>query len=202
MSQQINLYSPLFRKQKKLFTARAMVQALALVSVLLALSYGYARYQMGGLAGQAADVDRRLKSALQQLKVAPTGPVDLTDEKAVDARIAELQAKLKANEELVSQTGAATPGEYLEPLRALARQRLEGVWLTSVQLTGEDGQLSIAGRALNAALIPQFIERLGQDQAIRGRNFSTLSIERGKADKPRPDGPVDFHLLAPGSGGG
>src|SRR4051812_33188494 len=57
MSQQINLYSPLFRKQKKLFTALAMVQALGIVVIALVGLYGYARVQVTELAGQARDSD-------------------------------------------------------------------------------------------------------------------------------------------------
>lgn len=203
MSKQINLYSPLFRKQTKLFTAQAMVQALAFIAVMLAIFYGYARYQTAAFERQAAEVDRRLKSAMQQLQAVPGGPIDLTDEKAVDARIAELQAKLGANEQLMEQTGGPARSDYLDPLRALARQRLEGVWLTSVQLAGEDGELSIAGRALNAALVPQYIQKLGQDDALQGREFSTLSIEREKkTDKAPASGTVDFRLLAPAGEGG
>ena len=105
MSKQINLYSPLFRKQRKVFTATAMVQALVLLAGMLALFYGYARYHAGGLERQAAEVDRRVKIAMQQLQAVPAGQVDLSDEKAVDARIAALAAKAAANEQLMTQTG-------------------------------------------------------------------------------------------------
>ena len=46
MSQQINLYGPAFRKEKKPFTALAMVQALLLVLVALMVLYVYARFQV------------------------------------------------------------------------------------------------------------------------------------------------------------
>ena len=61
MTRQINLYSPLFRKQKKLFTSRAMVQALALVLVTLMLSYTYARFQVTILSRQANEFDEQVR---------------------------------------------------------------------------------------------------------------------------------------------
>ena len=42
MSQQINLYNPLFLKQEKHFSARTMAQALGIIALALAALYGYA----------------------------------------------------------------------------------------------------------------------------------------------------------------
>jgi len=183
MSQQINLYSPLFRKQKKLFTALAMVQALGMVLIALVALYGYARVQVTQLAGQARDSDSQVQAGLERVKKIPA--VAPVDEKQLDARIAELEAKAQATEQL---TGAAAGSRgrqgYAEPLRALARQRLEGVWLTSITLAGESGDLSLTGKALRADLVPQYIDRLTKDPAMQGRQFSTLAIERPPASKP------------------
>ena len=72
-----------------------------------------------------------------------------------------------------------------------------------MQLAGEGGELSIAGRAVNAALVPQFIQKLGRDEALQGREFSTLSIEREKKkDKAPASGAVDFRLVSPAGEGG
>ncbi len=85
MSQQINLYSPLFRKQKKLFTALAMVQALGIVVIALVALYGYARVQVTELAGQARDSDTQVQTGLERVKKIPA--VAPVDEKQLDARI-------------------------------------------------------------------------------------------------------------------
>ena len=50
MSQQINLFNPVFLKQKKYFSVIAMGQALAMIAVGSALFYGYANYQVQQLA--------------------------------------------------------------------------------------------------------------------------------------------------------
>ena len=43
MTQQINLYQPIFRTQKKIFSATTIAQAAGLFVVGLLLIYGYAR---------------------------------------------------------------------------------------------------------------------------------------------------------------
>jgi Tfp pilus assembly protein PilN len=178
LSQQINLYSPLFRKQEKLFTAQAMLHALALVLVALMILYVYARFQVTTLARQAAGFDEQVRAGLERVKSMPGAPV-AADEKQLDARIAELQARLQSAQRLLGQAGLSQASTgYAEPLRALARQRLEGVWLTSVTLAGDAGELSLGGRALRPELVPRYIERLTKDPALRGRRFATLAIER------------------------
>jgi len=178
LSQQINLYSPLFRKQKKLFTALAMVHALVLVLVAFMILYVYARFQVTTLARQVRATDEQVRAGLERVKTMPGAPVAL-DDKQLDARIAELEARLQATQQLLGQAGLARAGSgYAEPLRALARLRVEGVWLTSVSLLGEPGELSLAGRALRAELVPRYIDRLTRDPALRGRRFATLAIER------------------------
>jgi Tfp pilus assembly protein PilN len=203
VSQQINLYSPLFRKQKKLFTAGAMLQALAVVALALAGFYGYARLQVTALEKQAGEFEQRVKNGLEKVKALPAAGPKPGEEKALDTRIAELESQLKANEALIAQLApreSARPGSsaHLEPLRALARRRLEGVWLTSISLEGDSGELSLAGRALDARLVPQYIERLAQDPAMQGRQFSTLTIER-EAQGAGGVESVGFKLLASGA---
>lgn len=192
MSQQINLYSPLFRQRRKLFTAKAMLQAMVLVLAGVAAFYGYARLGMTALQRQAAEVDAQVKTGLQRVKALPAAATPAED-KMLDARIEELQTQLQARAQLTGQLGTRQPaGDYLAPLRSLARHRLEGVWLTAVNLAGDSGELSLVGRALRAELVPQYIDRLAQDPALRGRRFSTLAVERDAAKA----GSVGFRLLA------
>jgi len=184
MSQQINLYTPALRKEKKQFSSQAMLHALLLVIVGLMTLYVYARFQVATLARQASAFDEQVRAGLERVKQIPGAP-SATDEKQLDTRIAELDARLKATEQLLAQPGMSRSSTgYAEPLRALARQRVEGVWLTSIALTGDGGDLSLNGRALRAELVPQYIDGLTRDPAMRGRRFATLAIERDAVGKP------------------
>ena len=203
MSQQINLYNPLFRRQKKAFTAAAMLQSLVGLAIVLGAYYIYASHQVRTLSRQAQALDAQVKFNLERLKTLPV-PVKLPDEeKALDAKAGELEAKAAQNEQLLAHSSPpALNREYIEPLLALARQRVEGVWLTSVTLAGESGELSLSGRALDAGRVPQYIERLRQDPALKGRRFATLDIgavqadaEKGGAAPARSTG-VTFRLVA------
>lgn len=206
MSQQINLYAPSFRKPKKRFTARTMLEALVLVLAGLITLYVYARFQVNALTREASVFDERVRVALERVKKLPSTAV-APDDKPLDARIAELDSRLQAAEQLLGQPGMSRSStSYVEPLKALARHRVEGIWLTSITLAGDGGELSLVGRALRADLVPQYIARLSSDPAMRGRRFATLAIQRDAPAKaegaprdeaaPRTPESVAFRLSA------
>src|SRR3972149_10359360 len=59
MSQQINLFNPVFLKQKKTFSAVNMVDALALLIVGVALFYAYATIETLNLDRQSVETARQ-----------------------------------------------------------------------------------------------------------------------------------------------
>ena len=59
MSQQINLYNPLLLKQKKIFSAKTMAQAMGLIFLGLIAVYGYAYYQIALLQLESENTAKR-----------------------------------------------------------------------------------------------------------------------------------------------
>ena len=59
MSQQINLFNPVFLKQKKYFSVITMLQALGLIVLGSLLFYGYALYQVAQLSKQSEEMGKR-----------------------------------------------------------------------------------------------------------------------------------------------
>src|SRR5438105_1650000 len=67
MSQQINLFNPIFLAQKKYFSAAAMLQALALLVGGLILAHVFAVHQTGALERLLADSVREAGQRREQL---------------------------------------------------------------------------------------------------------------------------------------
>jgi Tfp pilus assembly protein PilN len=198
MSQQINLYSPIFRKQQKVFSATTMLQGVALIVVVVAVFYYTVSLQSSLLEIRAADSGRQLQAELERLKaygVRGDSPAERAKalaerKKALEASLATQTLALKAFE---SGALGRTEG-YARLLRALARVSVDGVWLTRIQVAEGTGELSLTGRATRAELVPVYLERLRSDEALRGQTFSRLDLVRGKA--PAATGFVEFALLA------
>lgn len=182
MSQQINLYSPIFRKQPKVFSALTMLQAFALIVVVVAV-FSYAiSLQTSVLEIRAAETGRQLKSELERLKAYGAGESPAERAKALADRKKALEASLGSHTQALAAFDSSALGRaegYSELLRALARTSMEGVWLTRIQFAEGGGELSLAGRATRAELVPAYLERLRAQKALRGQEFSRLEITRG-----------------------
>lgn len=181
MSQQINLYSPIFRKQTKVFSATTMLQGLGLIVLVVAVFYYYMSAQSSLLELRAAESGRQLKSELERLKV--YGVRDSPAE-----RVKALAERKKALEDTLATQGQALQAlkegsfgrneGYSGMLRALARVSVEGVWLTRVEFSEDSGELSLAGRALRADLVPAYLARLRADPSLRKQEFARLEVTR------------------------
>jgi len=180
MSQQINLYNPIFRKQKKVFSSATMLQAFALIVLVVAVFYFAIALQTPVLEIRSAETSRQLKAELERLKAYGAGESPAERAKALAERRKGLEAALSANTQALAafeSEGGRVEG-YAEVLRALARVSVDGVWLTRINFARGKGDVSIVGRATRPELVPTYLERLRAEQALRARDFSRLEVTR------------------------
>lgn len=190
MSQQINLYNPMFMKQRKYLSLLTMVQSLGMIALGSLCFYGYAAYQLQQLekqsqeslamysAGQARLAQLTVEFSPQQANQQLQDEVQLLEKKLADQ--AELIATLK------SDSFGNVKG-YSEYMRAFSRQAVQGLWLTGFKVTGDAAHIGLSGGALTPALLPAYIQRLGREPVMQGKNFSALVMQQAKAE-PGKDG--------------
>ena len=206
MSQQINLYNPAFEKQKKVFTATTMAVSLALLLVGTMALAGYARNSVARLqrdvaAGEERVQQKKLRQASALVELAPRTS-DPQVAKDTTAAIQE-QGGVKEVLDLLQGGSLGTTIGYSPYFKALARQGGGDVWLTGVRIEGAGAQLGLEGRALNAALVPEYIKRLTREPALRGKTFASLDMKRmtaplGADGQPTTAAPpfIEFSLQA------
>lgn len=185
MSQQINLFNPVFEKQRKPFSLLAMLEALAMIIAGALLFYGYAFYQVDQLGRQLEEsakrynVDQgRLAGYIAEFSPQQAGQSLQDEVKRLEKRVAD-QAELIN----VIKSGAMgnTTG-YSEYMRAFARQVERGLWLTGFKMTSDAAQISLSGAATEPGLLPAYIQRLGKEDIMRGKTFTNLQIRQQKVD--------------------
>lgn len=195
MSQQINLYSPLFRKQKKIFSGVAMAQATALVLIGVLAFYAYVSLQTSLLEIRVVDSGQRVRAEIERLKVYSTTESPEVRAKALAEQKKKLEAALAERTRTVqalAESGLGRSDGYSASLRALARLSMQGVWLTRVQFAEKEGEVALVGLATHPELVAAYLERLRKEEALRGQAFSRLDIRR-PATPERP-GVVEFTL--------
>lgn len=188
MSQQVNLFNPAFLKQKKHFSAVMIVQGLAAILLGSIVIVGYAHWQLAGLEGNAIETERRLKSVRAQLAKVTTEYAPRQKSKALEQEILHTEAEMKALRrafDLLQQGGTGMSKGHVEYLRAFSRQIVNGLWLTGFAINGDD--IELHGRTLQPDLLPAFINRLKQEQVMRGKSFAALSMTTPEAEPVRSE---------------
>lgn len=178
MSQQLNLFNPVFLRQKKVFSAQTMVRGLGIVLAALVVIYVFQRVQLSGLETQLAEAEAQFTSTQQQL-TRFAAEARHAPSKALEDELTRLEAQLKAQESLLGGLDSGALGDtggFSRYLTALARQTLPGVWLTGFTATGADGPQTIRGRLLDAELLPAYLRMLNHEEALRGRGFAQLAL--------------------------
>jgi len=201
MSQQINLFNPVFEKQRKYFSLRAMLEALVMISAGALLFYGYAVYQVDQLGKQSEENAKRYNA--EQVRMAryaaefspQQANQTLQDEmQGLEKRVAD-QGELI---EIIKSGAVGNTAGYSEYMRAFSRQVMQGLWLTSFKVTGDAAQISLNGAVVNPGLLAAYIQRLSKESVMRGKTFTTLQMQQTKIDAGQ--GYVEFTLHS-GPGG-
>ena len=201
MSQQINLFNPQFLEKRKYFSALTMVQALGLLLLGIVAFYGFAVWKDRDLARQAAESSRTYELQKQQFAKASA---DLNPEKReaqIDQDLKNIEAAITLRKALLSEIQSGGAYAYSEYLRAFARQTVQGLWLTGIQIGEAGGQLNVSGRALQPDLVPVLISRLKREAVLKGRPLEALAITRGTAGTDSKRAIVDFTLTSPAQSG-
>ena len=201
MSQQINLFNPLFLEKKKYFSAVTMTQAIGLIVLGMAVFYAFAFWQDRNLARQIAESGRAYEQQKQQFGKITAELSPEKREAQLDQDLKNIEAAIALRRSLMGELGTggpAAPRGYSEYLRAFARQTVQGLWLTGVQIAEGGGQVTMSGRALQADLVPVLIGRLKQEPVLRGRPLEGLAITRSTWGKDNPRAIVEFTVTSQG----
>jgi hypothetical protein len=214
VSQQINLFNPIFLRQEKHFSALAMVQGLAIISLVLGGLTAYSNYRLSQLRNDTVTMSKQLTNAQGQRQQLVERDKPKEKNKALEEEIRTLENRLDTRRkvlEFVQHGERGNTSGYSEYFRAFARQQVNGLWLTGFTLAGSEMQID--GRALQAELVPAYLIGIKQEALFQGKSFSTLQIQSpqgvgaanaGKSDsaakRPAAAAYVEFSLRSSAAG--
>jgi len=189
VSQQINLFNPIFLKQKKIFGAVPMLQALGVIVLgVLAMSW-FAQQRVDALRQRAASGQALLAGREARLAKANADFAPRQRSAALQADVTTAQAQLgslRQVEAVLHGGGLGNTAGYAEYFRAFARQNVNGLWLTGLSIVGAGKDIGVQGRAMQATLIPDYIARLTAEKIMSGKTFGSLQIDRPMVDYAAP----------------
>ena len=191
--QQINLYQSSLQKKKTCLSSQRLLIAIASVSgLMLVLSLVYA-LQVRQLEAEQATVQATRAAKMVQLETLQAQLQARHKDRRLQAEVDKLVQAIRQRQKILKVLGEQRFGNiegFSEHLSGLARQRIDGLWLTEVRISQGGASLGMKGQALKAELLPRYLQRLSTEAVFAGKVFKTLSISRNH-DQP---GRMDFEL--------
>jgi len=186
MSQQINLFNPIFRKKGFSFTSStAMLYGVGIAAAVGAMGAGYAQYQLRDASTQAQVIEQEHKDTVARFDKLTAEVAQQKPNTQLEADVAKLDAQLKGRQEVIDtlKSGAVgNTGGFSEYMRAFSRQNVSGLWLTGFDIARGGNELVLQGRSLSGDLVAAYLKQLNQEKSLQGRQFAALRIGQPLAD--------------------
>jgi hypothetical protein len=185
MKQHVNLYQLSFHPATPILPGTSILGACALMLSLFILTYGYAWWRLWSDTQHLESIQTRYAEEQQQVtELAKTHPPAQTDGQLA-ARVQVLTATREAKTHLLRLLSSRRMGNtsgFSQHIAALARQRVEGLWLREIHINHGGRKLALAGSALRAELVPRLIQLLSEEVAFAGSDFKSFRMKRSEAN--------------------
>jgi len=178
--QQINLYEVTV-EPNVLRDLYPLPQLLVVLVLVLAAVYGYSWTTYLGVKKQLSELEydqTDVELQLEQLNV--ESEQEVRADPALKRQLALLQAKMAEKQSLLRTVkgigvgGAIGFSSYLE---GLARQDIEGLWLTRIDLLEGGGKVGLHGMVTKADQLPVFLRKLSAESAFGGTEFDVFKLQ-------------------------
>lgn len=194
MNQQINLFQPIFRQQKKVFSALAMLQVLLVVLLAFGSIYAYGYRQMLETRERMQALEIQQQEAADEVELYKAKYPLKTRSKQLEQLIARQQREL-GEKNLVLQ--ALKTGDFGNTrgfssfFEGLARQSVSGAWLNSFSISLGGRSIALGGSAVQPELVPVYLQHLSNEPSFEGLTFDSVDMQRSEESPWK----VDFELL-------
>lgn len=204
MRQQINLYQPIFRTPKRVFSALALLQVVGLITFGCVSVYAYGAWQVRELAARVATLEHARTDALNRLETLRQQFPERAASPLLQAELASLRRELQQAEVLAETltNGALGNTSGLSAyLAGLARQHVAGTWLTHINIANGGSTIGVRGQALTPDLVPAYVRRLANEPVFAGKSFSRFKLEQATAKEKKPGAAIEFSIETEGVAG-
>ena len=179
MAQQINLYrARLVKKTTALPSLGILKIGVALVVVVMLLST-LSVWRTKALRSDIAALEQDQAGAILTLEQigrrvgAQGGNLKELDE---TTKLKALIAAPPSVRELLEKDVFTSKQGYSDFFIALARQSVQGVQLTRVDITGAGKDIEIIGRSTTPERVPRYLQRLAREKIMEGMEFGVFQI--------------------------
>ena len=184
--QQVNLYQDELKAKKLNYSALMLAQLTLLLIVILSVAAGFKYFQLQQHESSLVESKQNQKMAMAELQEIQTElslrKKDTKLAKRIIQKTDELSNKQKVLSILSRDEFGNTKG-FIEHVSGLARQRIDGLWLTKIRIAGGGTDVTLDGITSKPSLLPKYLQRLSSEKAFSGTEFQSLLMARQEKKK-------------------
>lgn len=190
MNQQINLYQPMFRKQKIMFSAMTMLQVGVFFLIIFASLYVYQSLQLKPYQKRLTSLGTELTQLQAQVVIAEAKQAGKGKSKLIENEIAKLSKELEQRERIMNVLSNKSFGNstgFSAYLETFARKHVSGTWLTNVNIRQGGSSLGLKGKTLSSELVPVYIQQLADEKSMQGSSFNVMELSRTESEEGKSE---------------
>ncbi len=179
MNQQINLYQPIFRKEKIVFSAQTIAWLSLGLVVLLVLWSVLVGQRVSSLEEELQRQQQAEQRAVEQVAELQANMPPEEPDAALVAQVENLRERRDGLRESLAALDRRMPAaelDLLARLDALAGEVPAGLWLTELYMADQGETLTAEGNALEARLIPAWLSQLSELEQFSGLGFRQVRL--------------------------
>jgi len=187
VQQQINLFQPIFCKERKLLSFAVFLQFLAIVLLALIGLYLYNFWQVRATQSQITQLKQQHNQRLGQLEQISREAASRDPKGSPEYRIQALQAELDAEKYVLSVLSSAPQSQthgFSPLIQGMANQVVHGLWLKKFNISEGGKDLTIVGASVSPELLPKFLQGLSKEPQMMGKQFRVMHLVRDAPDRP------------------
>ncbi len=196
-AQQINLYQDMFRPRQEPLDSGVLLRGMGVLALVL-VAYSALNFWSFFSASRDQEALRATREAVARelAEVRRTLPPRAIDE-GLRRQVARLTRRVAAKRRVIDALTDQSFGNargFAEYFAALSRQRIEGLWLTGLNIARGGEQFEVRGATLEPELVPRLIQRLSAEKIFLGTEFRRFLMQRDE----RHPGNILFDLSTQG----
>jgi hypothetical protein len=178
--QQINLYTDDFRPKKVVLSLEQILLIAVSCIVLVIITTLFLNASLAGSEKRIQNEQVRVDKLSEQLAILEEKAKLLRQDDSLMAANQRLSAKLIARRQMIKVLDSVVVKDdegFSNILVSLARQKTEGLWLTSVEVGASGKSMTIEGSTLNANAVPGYLQNLRKENGFIGRTFTLFNLD-------------------------
>ena len=185
MHQQINLYQPVSNVRNEPFSAVMMLVLLCFTLLMMMGFYGMLFWKKSTMQTEISVLQTQYEQTLMTVAKLEATVAKVTDSSKEKKQLKHLKKIYASKQNALNELSTMVIGNsdgVSEYFSALARQNIEPIWFSDINVYSGGQQLFLQGKTTDAQYIPQFMASLKEETVFNGINFKLFKAQRDGDD--------------------